>query len=101
MASARRDPKPVRLRPREQRVLQDKLSDPSLSASARMHQRYRIVDEIRKGRGVVEAAGRVGCHVAAARTASDYPDCQGSVARRVLSTPASMNCSVSGKGCAT
>jgi transposase len=60
-------PKLVQLRPltrREQRVLQDKLRD--LSLSVRVHQRYRIVDEVRKGRGVVEAAERVGCHFTAA-----------------------------------
>ena len=60
-------PKPVRLRPltrREHRVLQIKLRD--LSLSVRVHQRYRIIDEVRKGRGVVEAAERVGCHFTAA-----------------------------------
>src|SRR6516162_8868600 len=60
-------PKPVRLRAltrREQRVLQGKLRN--LPLSVRVHQRYRIVDEIRKGRGVVEAAERVGCHFTAA-----------------------------------
>lgn len=60
-------PKLVQVRPltrREQRVLQDKLRD--LSLSVRVHQRYRIVDEVRRGRGVVEAAERVGCHFTAA-----------------------------------
>ena len=60
-------PKPVALRPltrREQRILQDKLKD--LSLSARVHQRYRIIDEIRKGRTVLDAADRVGCHFTAA-----------------------------------
>jgi len=60
-------PKPVALRPltrREQRVLRDKLKD--LSLSARVHQRYRIIDEIRKGRTVLDAADRVGCHFTAA-----------------------------------
>jgi hypothetical protein len=65
----RRDrmPKPVRLRSLtrgERRVLRAKLKD--LSLSVRVHQRYRIIDEVRKGRGVVEAAERVGCHVTAA-----------------------------------
>jgi transposase len=56
-------PKPVRLRSLtrgEQRVLRTKLKD--LSLSVRVHQRYRIIDEVRRGRGVVEAAERVGCH---------------------------------------
>jgi len=60
-------PKPVHLRPltrREQRVLRSKLKD--LSLSVRVHQRYRIIAEVRKGRGVVEAAERVGCHFTAA-----------------------------------
>lgn len=60
-------PKPVRLRRltgREQRVLQAKLRD--LSLSVRVHQRYRIIDQVRKGRGVVEAAERIGCHFTAA-----------------------------------
>jgi hypothetical protein len=56
-------PKPVRLRrltQREQRVLGAKLRD--LSLSVRVHQRYRVVDEVHKGRSVLEAAERVGCH---------------------------------------
>ena len=60
-------PRPVRLRPltrQEARVLQVKLKD--LSLSVRVHQRYRIIDEVRKGRGVLEAADRVGCHFTAA-----------------------------------
>ena len=60
-------PYPVRLRALtrgEQRVLRAKLKD--LSLSVRVHQRYRIIDEVRKGRGVVEAAERVGCHFTAA-----------------------------------
>jgi transposase len=60
-------PRPVQLRRltrREQRVLQDKLKD--LSLSVRVHQRYRIIEEVRRGRGVVEAADRVGCHFTAA-----------------------------------
>lgn len=60
-------PKPVRLRSltrAEQRVLRAKLKD--LSLSVRVHQRYRLIDEVRRGRGVVEAAERVGCHFTAA-----------------------------------
>lgn len=56
-------PKPVRLgrlTARERRVLQGKLRD--LSLSVRIHQRYRVIEEVRKGRAVVEAAERVGCH---------------------------------------
>jgi len=56
-------PKPVRLRQltnRELRVLHGKLRD--LSLSVRIHQRYRIIEEVRKGRPIVEAAERVGCH---------------------------------------
>lgn len=56
-------PKPVRLRPltrQERRVLRGKLKD--LSLSVRMHQRYLIIEEVRRGRGVVEAAERAGCH---------------------------------------
>jgi transposase len=49
-----------RLTKREQRVLQSKLRD--LSLSARVHQRYRVIDEVRGGRGIVEAAERAGCH---------------------------------------
>jgi hypothetical protein len=30
--------------------------------SARVHQRYRVIEEVRKGHSVVEAADRVGCH---------------------------------------
>jgi transposase len=60
-------PKPVRLRRltrRELRVLRSKSKD--LSLAVRVHQRYRIIDEVRKGRGVVESADRVGCHFTAA-----------------------------------
>jgi transposase len=56
-------PRPVRLRrltKREERVLHGKLRD--LSLSVRIHQRYRIIEEVRKGRTVVDAAERVGCH---------------------------------------
>jgi len=44
----------------EGRQLRAKLKN--LSLSARIHQRYRIVDELRQGRTVGEAAARVGCH---------------------------------------
>lgn len=56
-------PRRLRLRSltrRELRFLDLKLKD--LSLSARVHQRYRVISEVRKGRGVVEAAERVGCH---------------------------------------
>lgn len=56
-------PKSVRLRrltKRELRVLHGKLRD--LSLSVRVHQRYRIIEEVRKGRPVLEGAERVGCH---------------------------------------
>ncbi len=56
-------PKPVRLRQltkRELRVLRAKLRD--LSLSVRIHQRYRIIEEVRQGRAILEAAERVGCH---------------------------------------
>jgi hypothetical protein len=43
----------------ERRVLASKLKD--LSLSARVHQRYRIIEEVRKGHSLVEA-DRVGCH---------------------------------------
>jgi transposase len=49
-----------RLRRGEQRVLAAKLKD--LSLSARVHQRYRVIEEVRKGYSVVETADRVGCH---------------------------------------
>ena len=49
------------LRRSEQRVLSAKLKD--LSLSARVHQRYRVIEEqVRKGHSVVEAADRIGCH---------------------------------------
>lgn len=53
----------LRLRPltkREVHLLALKLKD--LSLSARVHQRYRVISEVRRGHGVVEAAERVGCH---------------------------------------
>ncbi len=56
-------PRPVRLRRltrAEQRLLRTKLRD--LSLSARIHQRYRVIDEVRQGRAPLAAAERVGCH---------------------------------------
>jgi len=49
-----------RLSAAERRELRAKLRD--LSVSARIHQRYRVVDELRQGRTVAEAAARAGCH---------------------------------------
>lgn len=60
-------PRKVRLRrltAREQRQLREKLRD--LSLSARIHQRYRVIEEVRRGRSIVEAAERVGLHFTAA-----------------------------------
>ncbi len=45
---------------KERRVLQAKLKD--LSLAVRVHQRYRIIEEVRKGHAVLETAERVGCH---------------------------------------
>lgn len=45
---------------KEGRLLQAKLKD--LSLAVRIHQRYRIIEEVRKGHAVLEAAERVGCH---------------------------------------
>ncbi len=44
----------------ERRTLRAKLKD--LSLSARIHQRYRVIEEIRRGRDPLEAAERTGCH---------------------------------------
>lgn len=44
----------------ERRTLASKLKD--LSLSARLHQRYRIIEEVRRGHSAVDAADRVGCH---------------------------------------
>ena len=55
--------RPLRLRPltpSERRLLAAKLRD--LSLAARIHQRYRVIEEVRKGHGIREAADRVGCH---------------------------------------
>lgn len=48
------------LRRGEQRVLAAKLRD--LSLSARVHQRYRIIEEVRRGHSPTQAADRAGCH---------------------------------------
>lgn len=56
-------PRPVHLRaltPGERRVLRRKLRD--LTLSVRVHQRYRIIDQVRRGFALVETAARVGCH---------------------------------------
>lgn len=45
---------------REQRLLQAKLKD--LSLSARVHQRYRVISEVGRGHSIPEVADRVGCH---------------------------------------
>ena len=44
----------------EQRVLRAKLRD--LTLSVRVHQRYRIVEQVRRGFSLPQAAERVGCH---------------------------------------
>ncbi len=44
----------------ERQVLRTKLRD--LSLSVRVHQRYRLIEEVRRGRSPLEAAERVGCH---------------------------------------
>lgn len=44
----------------ERRRLRQKLKD--LTLSARIHQRYRVIEEVRQGRRLVDAAQRVGCH---------------------------------------
>lgn len=57
-------PRSVRLRPltrTEQRQLRERLRD--LSLAARIHQRYRVIAELRAGRTPAEAAERAGCHV--------------------------------------
>ena len=48
----------------EQHVLRSKLRD--LSLSVRVHQRYRVIDQVRRRFGLQEAAERVGCHFTAA-----------------------------------
>ena len=49
-----------RLTRAEQQTLRQKLKD--LSLRARIHQRYRVIDEVRRGRAPLEAADRIGCH---------------------------------------
>jgi transposase len=49
-----------RLTGAERQLLRAKVKD--LSLPARIHQRYRVVDELRQGRSVGEAAARAGCH---------------------------------------
>ncbi len=44
----------------EQRVLRSKLRD--LTLSVRVHQRYRVIDQVRRGFSPLTAAERVGCH---------------------------------------
>ncbi len=44
----------------EQRVLRSKLKD--LTLSVRVHQRYRVIDQVQRGFSLLEAAERVGCH---------------------------------------
>lgn len=53
----------ISLRPfkaREKQVLTAKVRD--LSVAARVHQRYRIVDQVQRGYSLAETADRVGCH---------------------------------------
>jgi transposase len=44
----------------ERKILRAKLRD--LSLAARIHQRYRVIEEVRRGRSIIEAAERAGCH---------------------------------------
>lgn len=44
----------------ERRLLDRKIKD--LSLSVRVHQRYRVINEVAKGRTIGEAADRIGCH---------------------------------------
>ena len=48
------------LRGGERKILRAKLRD--LSLAARIHQRYRVIEEVRRGRSIMEAAERAGCH---------------------------------------
>jgi transposase len=48
------------LKPGEKQVLTAKIRD--LSLAARVHQRYRIVDQVQRGYSLAETADRVGCH---------------------------------------
>jgi len=56
-------PKHLRLRPlaaHEHQTLKAKIRD--LSLSARVHQRYRIIEQVLRGHSLSETADRVGCH---------------------------------------
>ena len=56
-------PRALQLRPlsrSERRLLDRKIKD--LSLSVRVHQRYRVINEVAKGRSIGEAADRIGCH---------------------------------------
>jgi transposase len=56
-------PKALELRPlgrSERRLLRQKLRD--LSLSAKVHQRYRIIEQVRRGFSLAETADRVGRH---------------------------------------
>lgn len=56
-------PRALQLRPlkrSERRLLDRKVKD--LSLSVRVHQRYRVINEVSKGRSIGEAADRIGCH---------------------------------------
>lgn len=48
------------MKPTERTTLRAKIRD--LSLAARVHQRYRIIDLVRRGYGLVAVAERVGCH---------------------------------------
>ena len=53
----------LKLRPltrSEQRVLRSRLRD--LTLSVRVHQRYRVIDQVQRGFSLLETAERVGCH---------------------------------------
>ena len=53
----------LKLRPltrSEQRLLRSKLRD--LTLSVRVHQRYRVIDQVQRGFSLLEASERVGCH---------------------------------------
>src|SRR5215831_3270815 len=48
------------LRRGEQRALRSKLRD--LTLSVRVHQRYRVLDQVQRGLSLFDAAERIGCH---------------------------------------
>src|SRR5262244_3959016 len=48
------------LRRGEQRALRSRLRD--LTLSVRVHQRYRVTDQVQRGFSLLETAERVGCH---------------------------------------